>query len=180
MGDRRAQEYWDQMWLWEKYEAFPSETIDDPHLVVQLVSQIDTAGEVVNPIVFSRYDGCVGRVLQRPADLFPQSGDALDEVGLKHWLKFGLRADIRGHDQEITPIVDANSLFIFRFFATHALRYAERHGRNDLHDLWQQVAGIARQVDNEHAGAPRRRDLKQRPACGARVRSKRAEHHSSA
>jgi hypothetical protein len=155
MGDRRAQEFWDEMWLWEKYEVFPSETRDDPHLVVQLASEVDAAGDDVDPLIFSRYDGCVGRVLQRLTDLFPQSGERLDEVELKHWLKFGLRADVRGHDQEITPIVDANSLVIFRFFSTHALQYAARHGRNDLRDLWQEVAEIARQVDDEHAGAPK-------------------------
>lgn len=154
MGDRRAQEFWDQMWLWEKYEVYPSETTNDPHLVVQLASGVDGAGDDVDPFLFSRYDGCVGRVLQRLTDLFPRSGDALDEAELKHWLKFGLRADVRGHDQEITPIIDANSLVIFRFFVTHAIRYGERHGRNDLRDLWQSVAEIARQVDDEHAGAP--------------------------
>jgi len=35
MGDLRAQEFWDRMWLREKYEAFPSESVDDLHLVVQ-------------------------------------------------------------------------------------------------------------------------------------------------
>lgn len=154
MSDRRAQEFWDHMWLWEKYEAFPSETVDDPHLVVQLAFEIDSAGEDTDPVLLTRYDGCVGRVLQRLTDLFPRSGDALDEVELKHWLKFGLRADVRGHDQEITPIVDANSLFIFRFFTTHALRYAERHGRAGLRELWQHVGEIARQVDDEHQGVP--------------------------
>jgi hypothetical protein len=154
MGDRQAQEFWDRMWLWEKYEAFPSESVDDPHLVVQLASEIDTAGKDIDPVLLSRYDGCVGRVLQRLTDLFPRSGDVLDEIELKHWLTFGLRPDVRGHDGEVTPIIDANSLVIFRFFATHALRYAERHGRNDLRDLWQQIAAIARQVDDEHPGVP--------------------------
>jgi hypothetical protein len=155
MGDRRAQEFWDRMWLWEKYEVFPSEATDDPHLVIELASDVDAAGDDVDPALLSRYDGCVGRVLQRLTDLFPRSGDALDEVELKHWLQFGLRADVRGHDQEITPIVDANSLVIFRFFTTHALRYAERHGRNDLRNLWQRVGEIAKQVDEEHAGVPK-------------------------
>lgn len=155
MGDRRAQEFWDQMWLWEKYETFPSEIVDDPHLVVQLARQVDAAGGGVDPVLFARYDACVGRVLQRLTDLVPRSGDALDEVELKHWLAFGLRADVRGHDEEVTPIIDANSLVFFRFFVTHALRYAERHSRNDLRDLWQRIAVIAEQVDNEHAGAPR-------------------------
>src|SRR5262245_48039001 len=123
MGDRRAQEFWDQMWLREKYEVFPSETIDDPHLVVQLASEIDAAGEDPDTALASRYDVCVGRVLQRLTDAFPRRGDALDQAELKHWLKVGLRPDVCGHDQEITPIVDANSLVIFRFFTTHALRY---------------------------------------------------------
>jgi len=155
MRDRRAQVFWNEMWLWEKYEVFPSETVDDPHLVVQLASEVDAAGEDVDLLFFTRYDACVGSVLHPLTGLFPRSGEALDEVELKHWLKFGLRADVRGHDQEITPIVDANSLFIFHIFATHALRYAERHGRSDPHNLWQRVAGIARQVEDEHAGAPK-------------------------
>ena len=155
MGDRRAQEFWDYMWLWEKYETFPAETVDDPHLVIQLASEVDAAGNGVDPVLFARYDACVGRVLQRLTDLFPRTSDALDEVELKHWLKFGLRADVRVHDQEITPIIDANSLAFFRFFVSHAIRYAERHVLNDLRDLWRQVAEIARQVDDEHARAPR-------------------------
>src|SRR5437899_1599674 len=126
MGDLRAQEFWDRMWLWEKYETFPAETVDDPHLFVQLASAIDAAPNAVDPQVSSRYDGCVGRVLQRLTDLFPRSGNALDKVELKHWLKFGLRPDVRGHDEAVSPTIDANSLVIFRFFTTHALKYAER------------------------------------------------------
>jgi len=131
------------MWLWEKYETFSSETTDDPHLVIELASDIDAAGGDVDPAILSRYDGCMGRVLQRLTDLFPRSGDALDEVELKYWLRFGLRSDVRGHDAAVTPIIDANSLVICRLFVTHALRYAERHGRTDLRHLWQRFAEIA-------------------------------------
>lgn len=150
MGDRRAQEFWDRMWLWERYETFPSEAVDDPRLVVQLSSAIDAAGGGADPGLVSRYDGCVGRVPQRLTDLFPPIVEALDQCELKHWLRFGLRPDVRGHDQAVTPIVDANSLFLFRCFVTHAVQYAERHGRDDLRDLWQTVATIAQEVDDEH------------------------------
>src|SRR5688572_15408044 len=105
MGDRQAQEFWDQMWLWEKYEVFPSETTDDPHLVIGLSSEVDAAGDGVDPVLFSRYDGCVGRVLQRLTNLFPRSGDQLDEIELRQCLKFGLRPDVRGHDAVVTPII---------------------------------------------------------------------------
>jgi hypothetical protein len=152
MGDRNAQEFWDRMWLWEKYELFPTETVDDPHLVVQLSSQVETSGGNVDPTLFSRYDQCVARVLQRLTDEFPYSVDGLDEAELKHWLKFGLRPDVRGHDEAVTPIVDADSLVIFRFFVMHALQYAIRHNLGDLQALWQKVADIAKQVDDEHQG----------------------------
>jgi hypothetical protein len=155
MGDRRAQEFWDRIWLWEKYELFPTESVDDPHLVVQLSSDVEAAGGNVDPELFSRYDHCVGRVLQRLTDEFPNSVDGLDEAELKHWLKFGLRHDVRGHDEAITPIVDADSLVVFRFFVTHALQYAARHKRTDLQALWQKVAEIAKQVDDEHRGVPK-------------------------
>jgi hypothetical protein len=41
MADRQAQEFWDNMWYWEKYEIFPGETADDPHLVLNLGAQVD-------------------------------------------------------------------------------------------------------------------------------------------
>jgi hypothetical protein len=141
------------MWLWEKYELFPSETVADPHLFGQLASQVQAAGGNVDAALFSRYDQCVGRVLQRLTDEFPYSVDGLDEAELKHWLKFGLRHDVRGHDEAITPIIDADSLINFRFFVTHALQFAARHNRGNLQELWQKVADIAKQVDDEHQGA---------------------------
>jgi hypothetical protein len=43
MADRQAQEFWDNIWYWEKYEIFPGETADDPHLVLNLGAQVDQA-----------------------------------------------------------------------------------------------------------------------------------------
>lgn len=36
MGERQAQEFWDNMWYWERYEKYPAENQDDPHLVIGL------------------------------------------------------------------------------------------------------------------------------------------------
>jgi hypothetical protein len=154
MGDRLAQEFWDQMWHWEKYERFPAEQVDDPHLVVELAAAIEQAGPNPDPELFARYDQCVGRVLNRLTNLFPRSGELLDEAELKHWLAFGLRSDVRGHDAAVTPIIDANSLVIFRFFVRHALEYCERHALAELKSFWTTVANIATQVDEEHQGTP--------------------------
>jgi hypothetical protein len=157
MGDRRAQEFWDRMWLWEKYEAFPTETVDDPHLVIQLSTEVDGAGGNVDSVLFSRYDNCVGRVTQRLTNEFPRTSDSLDETELKNWLTFGLRSDVRGHDQSISPIIDADSLVIFRFFVNHALKFAVWHGLNDLQAIWQRVETIAKDVDDSRQrGRPTR------------------------
>jgi len=43
MGDRQAQHFWDDMWLFERYDTFPGEADDDPHLVIILGAQVDQA-----------------------------------------------------------------------------------------------------------------------------------------
>lgn len=157
MSDRQAQEFWDQMWYWEKYEHFPSETTDDPHLVVQLASQVDSAqsgGNQPDPELFARYDQCVGRVLNRVSNMLPRSGANADREEFASWLRFGLNPDVRGHDAAITPIIDANSLVIFRFFVKHAIDYCRRHGLDELLQLWEGIADDAKEVDEQHQGSP--------------------------
>lgn len=99
MSDRAAQEFWDQMWYWERYETFPGEGVDGPHLVIGLGVQVDNAaaqGQQPDSGVFRRFDACVGRVLNRLSTLFPRSGQAIDSNGLKSWLGFGLNRNHRG------------------------------------------------------------------------------------
>lgn len=152
MSDRAAQEFWDQMWYWERYETFPSETIDDPHLVIGLGGQVDGAeaqGQPPDAEVFRRFDACVGRVLNRLSNLFPRSGQALDSVELQAWLRFGLDRNHRGHDGVKTPIVDAESLVILLLFCRYAREYCARHNLGELGQEWQLVEQLGNEVEDE-------------------------------
>lgn len=158
MADRQAQEFWDKMWYWERYESYPDEQTDDPHLVVGLSARVEDAGEAgqePDPELMRRYDHCVGRVLARLTDLFPRSGADVDLAELANWLRFGLDGAHRGHDEAITPIIDADSLVIFLFFTKHAIMYCDRHGLTDLQALWTSVQATAQGVEAEHQGARR-------------------------
>jgi hypothetical protein len=158
MGDRQAQEFWDDMWYWERYESFPGETVDDPHLVIDLGAEVDRAlsgGPQPDPEVLRRFDACVGRVLNRFDVRFPRRGEAVDIDEFKHWLRFGLDPAHRGHDGVPTPIIDANSLFIFLRFARYAREYCDRHQLADLAAVWSAVEQAAQEVENERAGPAR-------------------------
>jgi hypothetical protein len=158
MGDRQAQEFWDNMWYWENYEKYPAENRDDPHLVIILGGQVDQAinsGQEPDPELFQRFDACVGRVLERFNVRFPRTGADVDMAEFKNWLAFGLNPNMRGHDGTPTPIIDANSLVIFRRFVGYALAYCDRHQLSDLRNLWNEIAQVAQQVDEEHQGARR-------------------------
>lgn len=151
MGQRQAQEFWDQMWYWERYESYPGEDIDDPHLVIILGSQVDAAknaGQQPDPDVFRRFDASTGRVLDRLTNLFPRSGDQIDLAELKLWFEFGLNAANRGHDGVPIPIIDANSLLIFLLFARYAREFCVRHTLGDLGTLWTQVEATAQEVED--------------------------------
>ncbi len=154
MGDRLAQEFWDRMWYWERYEQFPGEGTDDPHLVVGLASQVEQArgaGREPDPELMRRYDHCVGRVLARLTDLWPRRGEAVDLEEVKYWLRVGLDRSHRGHDAAVTPIIDANSLVIFLLFVRHAREYCGRHGLAELGRLWADIERAAQEVENQHA-----------------------------
>jgi hypothetical protein len=123
--------FWDRMWYWERYERFPGEALDDPHLVIGLGRQVATAvaaGQQPNPVLLQRFDACVGRVMDRLANLFPESGESIDHVELKSRLKFGLDPSHKGHDGVPTPIIDANSLVIFIEFCGYARGLCNRQG----------------------------------------------------
>ena len=158
MGDRQAQQFWDEMWYWEKYEIFPGETDDDPHLVINLGFQVDQAvgsGEEPDPEVFRRFDSCVGRILNRFEVRFPRRGEAVDIDEFKEWLRFGLDPANRGHDGNPTPIIDANSLVIFLLFVRHAREYCERHQLTELGALWNSIGQAAQEVESGRQGARR-------------------------
>lgn len=153
MSERAAQEFWDQMWYWERYETFPGENVDDPHLVIRLGNQVDNAvaqGQQPDPEVFRRFDACVGRVMNRLTNLFPRSGRAIDTNELQLWLRFGLDRNHRGHDGVETPIIDANSLVIFLQFCRHAKEYCDRHNLDLLSQEWQQIEQVGKDVEDEH------------------------------
>lgn len=95
MSDRRAQEFWDQMWYWERYEQFPGERVDDPHLVIILGGQVDAArssGKEPAPELLRKFDHCVGRVLDRLTNLWPRSGETIDLLKLSTFYDIGLGA----------------------------------------------------------------------------------------
>jgi hypothetical protein len=152
MSDRRAQEFWDQMWYWERYEQFPGETFDDPHLVISLGRQVSAAvnaGRTPDPDVSRRFDACVGRILDRLTNAFPRSAESLDNTELRSWLKFGLDHNHRGHDGVPVPIVDADSLVIFLEFCGYARDFCNRHNLSELGDLWLQIEATANDVEDE-------------------------------
>src|SRR4051812_30035616 len=158
MGARQAQEFWDRMWQWERYEKYPAEPIDDPHLVIILGSQVAAvraAGQQVDPELTERFDHCAGRVLMRLTDLLPRSGEQpdLDEFG--GWLRFGLDPTVRGHDGVPVPIIDADSLVNFLRFTRSAIEYCNRHALDDLGSLWTTIQQMAQEIDDQH-GARRR------------------------
>ena len=158
MGDRQAQEFWDQMWYWERYELFPGETIPDPFLPIVLGSQIERArdqGQEPDPEVVTRFNHAVGRVLNRLTNLFPRTGEEVNFEELKHWLAFGLDPANRGHDGEPTPIIDANSLVIFLRFTGYAIEFCKERGLSDLQTLWEKVQEVAQEVEDEHQGEQR-------------------------
>jgi hypothetical protein len=158
MADRQAQEFWDNMWYWEKYEVFPGETADDPHLVLNLGAQVDQAvgsGQDPDPDVFRRFDACVGRVMNRFEVRFPRSDEAVDIDEFKEWLRFGLEPANRGHDGVATPIIDANSLVFFLRFVGYAQDYCERHQLTELGSLWDSIEQAAQEVENERQRTPR-------------------------
>lgn len=153
MGQRQVQEFWDQMWYWEKYEQFPGEQLDDPHLVISLGRQIGSAvaaGQQTDPDLVRRFDACVGRVMDRLTNQFPVSGDSIDQVELKEWLKFGLDPSHRGHDGDPTPIIDANSLVIFIEFCGYARELCSKQGLADLGVVWTAIEATANEVEDEH------------------------------
>lgn len=154
MGQRQAQEFWDKMWAWEEYEVYPGEVADDPHLVIILGGQVDQAtntGTDPDPDVFRRFDACVGRVMNRFELHFPRQGEAVDIDEFSDWLRFGLDPDHRGHDGVQTPIIDANSLFIFLRFARYAREYCDRHQLADLGSQWNSIEAAAQQIENDHS-----------------------------
>ena len=155
MGERQAQEFWDNMWYWERYERYPTENQDDPHLVIGLGTQAMNNGQEPDPDMFRRFDACVGRVLERFDTVFPRTGPDVDMAEFKNWLAFGLDPNVRGHDGNPTPIIDANRLVIFRQFVGYAQAYCDRHQLSDLRTLWDAIAQVAQQVDQEHQGQPR-------------------------
>jgi hypothetical protein len=158
MGDRQAQHFWDDMWLFERYDIFPGEADDDPHLVIILGAQVDQAvgnGQEPDPEVFRRFDACVGRILNRFESRFPRSGEAVDIDEFKNWLRFGLDPAHRGKDGVATPIIDANSLVIFLRFVRYARAFCERHQLTELGALWSSIEAAAQEVENERLRTPR-------------------------
>lgn len=158
MGERQAQQFWDEMWYWERYEIFPGESTDDPHLVIGLGAQVDQTisnGQEPDPEVFRRFDACVGRIISRFDLRFPRSGEDVDVNEFMAWLRFGLDPEHRGHDGVPTPIIDANSLVIFLRFVRYAREYCSRHQLAALEALWTQIEQAAQQVESERAGPPR-------------------------
>jgi hypothetical protein len=158
MADRQAQEFWDQMWYWEQYETYPSEQLDDPHLVIILGAQVEqarNAGRQPDPELMQRFDHCIGRVLERLTNLLPRSGEQVDLVEVRHWLRFGLDPAHRGHDGVPVPIIDANSLVNFLRFARSAMDFCARHNRADLGQLWASIEQAAQEVERDHQAASR-------------------------
>lgn len=157
MGQREAQEFWDNMWSFEEYEIYPGEVADDPHLVVMLGGQVDQAtnsGTDPDPDVFRRFDACVGRIINRFELQLPRRGETVEIEEFSDWLRFGLDPTHRGHDGVQTPIIDANSLFIFLRFARYARDYCDRHQLTDLGAQWTSIEAAAQQIENDHsAGA---------------------------
>ena len=157
MGDRRAQEFWDKMWNWERYERYPGEERDDPHLVIALGTQVQQAldaGRQPDPELSRRFDHCVGRVLDRLTNLLPRSGQQADLNEFKHWLRFGLDPANRGKDGSPVPIIDANSLVNFLRFTELALDYCRRHGLSALGQEWEAVRSAAEEVEAQHQAGP--------------------------
>lgn len=158
MGERQAQQFWDEMWYWERYETFPGEPADDPHLVINLGAQVDQAignGQEPDPDLFRRFDACVGRMIGRFDLHFPRSGETVDVNEFTQWLRFGLDPAHRGHDGVPTPIIDANSLVIFLRFVRYARAYCDRHQLADLEALWAGIEQSAQQVESERTGPAR-------------------------
>jgi hypothetical protein len=153
MSDRHAQEFWDRMWYWERYEKFPGEGLDAPHLVISLGRQVSAAvnaGQNPDPDALRRFDACVRRVVDRLTNLFPRSGESLDNVELRSWLKFGLDQSHRGHDGVPIPVIDANSLVILLEFCGYARDFCKRHNLSALRDLWTHIEATANEVEGEH------------------------------
>lgn len=151
MGDREAQEFWNEMWNWEKYETYPGEDQDDPHLVIALgfqVESITASGQVPSPELLQRFDHCVGRVMHRLNTLMPRTGEQVDTDEFGRWLSFGLDPSNRGHDAAVTPIIDSNDLSIFRRFVQHAVDFCVEHQLDELEQLWTQVGQVAQEIDD--------------------------------
>jgi len=158
MSDRNAQEFWDQMWYWERYETYPDEQVDDPHLVLMLGGQIQKdqdKGQALDPELMGRFDHSVGRVLNRLTNLLPRSLDQVDLNEFKQWLRFGLDPNNRGHDGTVTPIIDANSLVNFLKFTRLARDFCTRHSLADLGQVWASIDQAAQEVDRAHQQPPR-------------------------
>ncbi len=153
MSDRNAQMFWDRMWYWEKYELFPGEQLDDPHLVISLGRQVGSAiaaGQQPDPDLVRRFDACVGRVMDRLINQLPVSADSIDHAELKSWLKFGLNPAHRGHDGVPTPIIDADSLVIFLELCGYARSFCTKNGLTDLGAVWTAIEATANEVEDEH------------------------------
>lgn len=152
MGMRAAQEFWDHLWIWETHETYANESQSDPLLVDGLSFQIEAAGNDPDPALFQRYDHCVGRVIMRFDELFPRRDEDIDFDEMKRWLEFGLDLRFRGHGGARTPIIDANSLRNFTFFARHAVMYGERHGQQRIVELWRRLGQLSEEIDSSNAG----------------------------
>ena len=150
------------MWYWERYESYPAEQIDDPHLVIILGGQVARPGR--GPAGPPRSGRPVRSLRGSGPDAFDDlclaTGEQPDLDELKAWLRFGLDPAVRGHDGVPVPIIDADSLVNFLRFTRSAIEYCNRHDLTELGQLWTSIQQ-----------RPRRSRTSTRPASSLAVRS---------